>query len=228
MKTRLSLLVPLLALAGCRAENNASVYMAAICAPPDDASNCTFAATCTAQYIGDNFVDLQRTNFLWTFIEVHNQTPNNDGLANSRTNTNDAFVQEYEIEYEGLPVPTATGSIPGSARVPADGTAVISVRPVPESTGNALRASIAGPDGIFGTADDLLQGAAVAEGIAKVRLKGVYADTTSFKTGIFQIPFRVCSGCVGPDVTCASVTDIRVHCPDNYGQAPISSACTAP
>ena len=49
MKTRLALFLPLVALAACTADNNASVKVAGICLPPTDATNCgTCGYSCAA------------------------------------------------------------------------------------------------------------------------------------------------------------------------------------
>ncbi|MFL5444667.1 MAG: LEA type 2 family protein [Myxococcales bacterium] len=212
MKTRLATLLPLLALAAC-ADNNASVHLAAICAPPDDASACEFNATCEAQYIGFTQLDVALANKLWLLVQVDNQTPNNSKGDAFRTNTNDAFVQEYEIEYPGTGFPTARGPIPGSARVPAAGSAVISLPAVDEAT--TTRVANALP----------LVGSQI-DGVAQVKLRGVYADTTSFVTGVFEIPIRACRGCL-PVLGCPTLGDVLVFCPQD-GQTPASASCVTP
>jgi hypothetical protein len=210
MKTRLALLLPLLALAGCRVDNNGSVYLAAICAPADE--TCSFRAACDAQFIGMNAVDVATTNIHWLMVEVHNQLPDNAAEDTNRTNTNDAFVQEYEVEYEGVALPTARGPVPGSAHVPANGTAVISVLPIDEVTGNALGTIV----GVAGATLDI---------VAKVRLKGVYGDTTKFETGLFEVPIRVCRGCIGA-IACTA-PEVAAYCPQ-AGQVPSAAACVTP
>jgi hypothetical protein len=212
MKTRLATLaLAALALAGC-ADNNASLRIAAICAPPD-AEVCAFSSTCDAQYIGFNKLDVANANKLWLFVQVDNQTPNNSKGDAFRTNTNDAFVQEYEIEYPGTGLPTARGPIPGSSLVPAAGSAVISLPAVDEATtllvANALPAA-----------------GSQLDGVAEVKLRGVYADTTSFVTGVFEIPIRACRGCLAFG-GCPTLGDFAVFCPQP-GQAPASFSCVAP
>jgi hypothetical protein len=209
MKTRRSLLLALLSLAAC-ADNNASVRVTALCLPPEDPTTCTFSSTCDAQYIGQTIIDVGATNHLWTIVQVDNLLPNNGNTDTFRTNTNDAFVQEYEVEYSGLPFPTATGSVLGSATVPAGGSTVISVLAVNEATAATLTV----PAGSY------------ADLVAKLRLKGVYADTTKFETGDFQIPVRVCNGCIG-SLTC-TLPDVPAYCPPNPGQMPASAKCVTP
>jgi hypothetical protein len=226
MQTRLALLLPLLALAACTADNNASVKVSAICAPPDDPTNCVFQSTCDAQTLDRNVLDVALTpaqggNRLWMFVQVDNQLPANGNAGDFRSNTNDAYAQEIEVEYPGTGLPTATAPILGSAVVPADGAAVISVTPIPESIGNILQ-----------TAGVVPAGASI-EGFAKMRLKGVLGDTTKFETGAFQIPIRVCRGCllptiVFPTLTCAA-GDVPLSCPPNsFAQTPASSKCVTP
>lgn len=200
MKPRAALLLPLAALA-C-AQNNASVRIAAICAPPTDPSACTFTATCSAQYIGTNVIDVAVTGVLALEVQVDNQLPNNANAGLNRTNTNDAFVQWYEIEYD-YTLPKSTGYVLGSGLVPANGSAVISVLAIPQSAG----VTAATPQGYV---------------LAKMRLHGVLADTTSFETGVFEIPIRICAGCIGV-LTCTAPA-VPTYCPA-AGQAPASAKC---
>jgi hypothetical protein len=214
MRTRIALVLPLLALAAC-AKNNGSVFVTAVCSPSTD---CKFGATCDAQYIGYVSLDVAVTNTLWTFLEVHNQLADNSSADLRRVNTNDAFIQEYEIDYGGA-VPGAQGTVVGSAQVPSNGTAVISVLPIPEATGNLLASAVA---------------SGVLDIVAQVRLKGVYGDTTEFKTGNFSIPIRVCNGCTGAGdawsphnaATCTA-PQIPAFCPQ-AGQLPAAAGCAAP
>ena len=211
MKTRASLLLPLLTLASC-ADNNASVRIAALCAPPTDPAVCAYGATCDAQWIGDAKMDVGVTNRYVAVVQVDNLLPNNANASTFKTNTNDAYVQEYEVEYEGGLLPTSTGTVLGSAHVPAGGSAVISVLAVNESVGNVLAAG-----GIpAGSQVDV---------VAKLRLKGVLADTSAFETGFFNLPIRVCNGCVGT-VTCTAPA-VKVACPAD-GQTPGGGVCATP
>jgi hypothetical protein len=219
MKTRLALLLPLLGLAACKVDNNASVRLAMICAPPEDAATCTFAETCEAEYIGQNFIEVTATNFLWTFVQVDNQRPDTTSEDTFRTNTSTAFVQRYDVEYVGLAMPAVKGApILGSATVPSNGSAVISILPIPESVGDFLLSDPATP----------LPVGAFRDLVAKVRLRGVYGDTEEFETGEYEIPIRVCNGCPVGFPACTTATDVRFFCPFNPGQAPISTECAPP
>jgi hypothetical protein len=223
MKARLATLaLPLLALAGC-VDNNASVRIDSICLPPEQSDKCTFSSTCSAQFIGMTVLDLDQSSArtLWLFVQIDNQLPSNENAGLNRTNTNDAFVQEYEIAYPGTGLPTARGPIPGSAIVPANGNAVISLPAIDGATGQLIT--------------NALGAGAQVDGIAEVKLHGVYADTTKFVTGVFKVPLRVCRGCLGAIVNdiqgqvaaCSNATDARFFCPQG-GQSPASTKCVAP
>lgn len=205
MKTRLTSLAPLVALAvafsGCAEDNDASITMRAICMPTDD---CTFSSTCDAQYIGYPTVDVAVTQSLWLFLEVANQLPNNADAALFRSNTNDAQITEAVIEYERVALPrVAVGS---AFLVPANGSAVISVQVIPESLG----------------AGAVLAGAAPVEAIANVRLRGRYVHGDDFETGEFPVAIRICSGCLG--LQCGGAT-----CPpQSEGQLPLTCREEAP
>jgi hypothetical protein len=213
MKTRALFLVPLLALLAC-AKTNAPIEVVAICAPPDDPKVCTFSDECDAQYIGWTVIDLDETNYLWTMIQVNNQAANNGNTDIGRVNTADAWVQEARIEYRGANVADSRYPILGTASVPADGSAVISVLAVSEAVGTEFATQVPA----LGTLDV----------VGTLRLRGVYADTTEFETGDFEIPIRVCRGCVGALAGCADPTEVVFTCPPNPGQMPARTACAAP
>jgi hypothetical protein len=203
MKTRaLAVLVPLLALAGCTADNNVSIQVAALCAPPED--SCTFDATCDAQFLGVNALDLAQTDFFWAFVEVHNQMLNNADESVGRLNGHDAYVDEYSVEYDvrgGTALPSITRKVDaGPAFVPAEGTAVVSVVPIPPEVGAHL---VAG-----------------SQVVARVRLRGFLADQSDWETAEYPIPVEICSGCILPPVCAGSL----FACPQG-GQSPASYIC---
>jgi hypothetical protein len=214
MKTRALFLVPLLALLGCAAKTNAPIEVVALCAPPDDPKVCSFADECDAQYIGWSAIDLDETNFLWAIIQVNNQAANNGNTDIGRVNTADAWVQEARVEFSGANVSESRYPILGTAYVPADGSSVISVLAISE----AVAAEFAALVPPLGTIDV----------VGTLRLRGVYADTTEFETGDFEIPIRVCRGCVGALVGCPEAGDVVFTCPPNPGQLPARTACAAP
>lgn len=213
MKTRLAALLTVLALTACKADNNASVRIDGMCAPPTSAKPCTFAATCGAFYLGDVAIDASLTNRLWLAVQVSNLQPANGDAGTNRTNTNDASVREYEVEFPGLG--TVTAPLPGGGHVPAAGTAVLAIPVVNE----AITAG-----GVFPTAG-------YTDFVTKVRLKGVFADTTSFTTGDFQVTVRGCNGggCGSQRLTCdAAAGEVLFTCPGDAGQLPIVMTCAKP
>jgi hypothetical protein len=216
MKTRALFLVPLLALLAC-AKTNAPIEVVAICLPPDDAEACEFADTCDAQSIGLSAMDTSVTDVLWLIIEVHNQTLNNANGDIGRVNTQDAFVHEARVTFDGAAVSESRFPILGSAHVPADGSAVISVLGIDEAVGAEFISLLPA----FGDKVDV---------VGHMRLRGVYADTTTFETGDFDVPIRVCNGCIGAflSVPCPTLGDFRSICPRNDGQMPLSTSCSAP
>ena len=192
---------------GC-ADNMTSVQIAAICAPPDDAAICTFASTCDAQFIGITAIDTVQTNTLWLIVQVNNQTTNNADSNTSRTNSHDAYVEEVDVEYEApFAIPDARQRI-GPFVVPAAGSAVISMFPIPPAAGDIIDAQLVG---------------STAVGIvAKTKLKGHYQDQTPFETAALEVAVDVCEGCFDPN-PCTTGLPVA-FCP-NFGQSPASVEC---
>lgn len=198
MKTRLAALALALAGAACTGDNNASIQVQQICAPTED---CTFAATCDMQYIGVVTMDTALTDQLWLFLQVNNHLADDADEQRGKLNTNDAYVEEYEVEYEGLAAPDVSGRL--QTLVPAGGSAVVSVFPIPSTVGAMI--------------------ATTGDVIAKLRLKGKYADESSFETAQIDIPIRICSGCTAVPV-CESGAAAGL-CPPNPGQLPVAASC---
>lgn len=200
--------VALAAAAGSCSVTAPSVAFSAVCAPPD-ATSCTFAATCDAQYIGQVTMDVGVTNQLWLAVEVHNQAADNSDPAVGRPNTQDAYLQEIDVSYQGSVAIPSTESLV-QQRVPANGTAVVSIFPVPASAG--VTSASLGAGGAFVI-------------LAKVKGRGVFGDGSSFQTPVYEIPFLMCNGCLGP-ATCADPTQVVTSlCPPNDGQLPLTAAC---
>jgi hypothetical protein len=203
MKIRaLAVLVPLLALSACTEDNNVSIQVARLCAPPDD--GCSFQSTCDAQYIGVNVLDLSVTDAFWSFIEVHNQIENNEDVSAGRPNTHDAHVEEYEVEYSvtgGTALPSVRRRIEaGPTFIEAEGSAVVSVFPIPPEIAALL-----------------VPGSQV---VARVRLHGFLDDQSDWETAEFPIPIETCSGCLGVPVCAGTLS----ACPQ-LGQSPASITC---
>jgi hypothetical protein len=211
MKTlKPALLGTALLLAGGCVDDKPVVELFGICAMPG-ADDCTFGGECDAFYIGDIVTDLAAANRLWLVIEVHNQLLPNDDPDIGRVNTHDAFVQEVRVEFDGLPLDETSHRLQNV--VPAAGSTVISVFPLTEET-------VAQLVGVVGSVNI----------VAKVRLRGVFGDASEFETEPFEIPVRVCTGCLGVPGGCATAGDFVVSCPPvNQGsQLPVTYACVSP
>jgi hypothetical protein len=210
MDRRLLLLAVALAAAASSCTVKApTVAFTTICAPPDGGS-CTFSDTCDAQYIGPSVMDVSVTSQLWLAVEVHNQAVDNTDETIGRGNTQDAYLQKIDVSYSGAVAIPAT-STPMQQRVPAGGTAVLSIFPVPASAGLTNTSVLAGSSAVV---------------IAKVKGKGIFGDDTSFETPVYEIPVTICNGCLGP-MTCPDPTQTVVAlCPPNDGQLPTGApAC---
>jgi len=187
-----------------------SVALTTVCAAPSDASACTYAGTCAAQYIGTIAVDASRDNQLFLAIEAANQLPKNGDTTAGRASTAEAYIQEVRITYAGpLALPAATHRL--IQKVPANGTAVVAF-PVMDVIGLAT----------------LPAGVTSAVVIAKVTAKGVFGDGGSFETPEYEIPVVVCDDCIGD--ACPGGVPPLAACPDGTttarrAQAPNSYVC---
>jgi hypothetical protein len=200
-------LLPLAFLGAACSAKPPTVAFNQVCAPPD-ATNCTFSATCDAQYIGPPTVDLGVTNLLWLTVEVHNQASDNTDEVIGRVNTQDAFLQEIDVSYSGGSLAIGDASTRVQQTVPANGTAVISIYPIPTSAG-------LGPGSLgAGTSTTV---------IAKVKGKGIFGDGSSFETPDWEVPVTLCNGCLGA-IACAAGQTLSL-CPPNNGQAPLTFTC---
>jgi hypothetical protein len=199
MRTRSILLVALVALVSGCVENGGTLQWASICAPPSDASSCTFSSTCDAQYIGEYVLDAPGE--LWLTVQVNNQRANNADPAYGQVNTADAYIEQYEVTFDGpLAVPTAIKNV--EYMVPANGTAVVSVF-VPVSVTPAAATTI----------------------FAHVMARGKYVDQSTFETASFSIPILICSGCVGVPACPVATPSLTATCPPTVAQVPLSYKC---
>jgi hypothetical protein len=189
MKTRALLLaLPLLALS-CR-DNGASVQIQDICYP---AESCQFGNSCDRVLLGNPVVDISYgTSFLGLFIQVENQTRDNEDSDTYRTNTNDAHIDEIVVEYEGAAIPAQTRFT--NQRVPANSTQVVAVAAVPGAYDLVLVPS--------------------TEVLALIRMRGYFDNGSRFETAEFPVAVDVCDGCVVP---CEAG---KFVCGDNDGQYP--------
>jgi hypothetical protein len=212
-------------LAGCQEDNNVSVQVFSTCSLPD--GQCSFSSTCDAQYIGLLEMDYSVTDFYWAFVEVHNQTLANEDESVGRGNTKDAYLTEYEIRYEaeGFSIPTASGRLTAAPQVvPAEGTSVVSVFPIPPEVGASFTATQIPPATLPIGRDDYRLVTAF------VTLKGNFADQTDFETAEYPMPVLVCNGCLGVFDCDVATTGIQAPntCPPTLGQVPLIQECPDP
>lgn len=195
------------AAAGCTV-TAPTVSFSAICSMPD-AATCTFGDTCNAQILFPAEIDLSVTSQLFLGMEAHNQARDNSDPASGRINTRDAYVQEIQITYAGGALAIPSVSVRMQQRIPANGTAVLGILPIPASAG--LTAASLGA----GTSTQV---------IATVKGKGIFGDGSSFETPDFDVPVSICNGCLGPLPPCADPAQTLFVCPQD-GQRPVTFAC---
>jgi hypothetical protein len=216
MKIRnLAAIVAAAGLSACAAEfNGVSIY--AMCAPPtpDADGACLYPATCDAVFAGTPVLDVATAQLDFRMpVEIQNVLENNASTADGRINTNDAFIQSFEMTYTGASV--ASWTVPAAVTVPAAGSAGALLRLIPTQYFTAL----------------LPPGAASATVLVNVRAHGVFTSQNGFTSAWFQVPVAVCSGCLSGD-PCAAGTVFTASCPSaapgatSPGQT-AASLCTA-
>jgi hypothetical protein len=181
MKTRAFLLaLPLLALglSGCVVGNNASLQIQGVCVPE---AGCAFSATCGSFIVANPTLDTSVTKYMTLFFQVENQLKDNAGADVFRLNTNAATIEEAHVEYSGVLGGSVTFGV--NAQVPASSTTVVGVDVIPGSVG-----------AVFGSPGAPPAYPLFSEAIAKLKLRGHYADGSSFETGEFLITIDVTSG----------------------------------
>ena len=227
MKTRLAPIAVALALgaAGCTTENMGSEQVFAICGIPDDA--CTFQGECGATHIGDVILDIAQQDHLWLPLQLNNQRVPTTDAETGRTDTADAYLQTYDSEYSvvAVPAPGTPSAVvaPGTSglvvgTVPSAGSSVAAVQPITPALGAALVPQVPVSTPTSPKYVDV---------VSHFRLKGVYGDGSSFTTARFDIPVRICKGCL--PVICPSTTLASSCPPDAPGQVPGRvDACVTP
>jgi hypothetical protein len=172
---RLALLLPLLALAACR-ENDASIQIQDICVPP---SGCSFSDKCDATVVVNPELDPAVATQMILFFQVENQLANNSQKDTYRLNTNDAYLEHYQVAYSGA-LSGTTPWLSATGVVPANGTAVTGLMVVPPTALATLTSAVAWPD--------------IAPATAKVKLRGHYRDGTEFETAEYPVNIDIASG----------------------------------
>lgn len=217
MKTRtLAAVLLALGLSACSSEFS-PVAIFSICAPPTpDTSNgsCTYPATCTNTLAGTPVLDVSNATVDFRLpVELQNSLKDNSSSLDGRINTNDAFMQSWEMTYSGADLPS--WSVAGAVTVPAEGSGSAVLRLIPSSYFSSI----------------LPAGAATLSLIVKVRGHGVLTSQDSFTTAWFQVPVEVCAGCLTAR-SCPAGT-ILAACPPaapgalNPGQT-ASATCLTP
>jgi hypothetical protein len=218
MKTRAIVLA--LAAAGlisCRVNNNVSIEPFGVCAPQDDATKCVGSGKCDAWLTGQAHfypvlgfksltpVPTPISNELVFFMEFKNQLPDNTDLSAGRPNTNDAYIEQYELSFAGggFTIPDVTISTTAPP-VPAGGTATPFVTFIPAETSQIISLQMAG--------------AGLTEVLVDVNVKalGHYANGSKFETGGFKLPVIVHAGIFG-GFGCPQGEVLVAVCP-NIGQ----------
>jgi hypothetical protein len=213
MKRRL--LVPVLAgvvaaMVGCIRSNRESVQLSALCFPPtpDANGNCIFSAGKCDSVLADGHlsVDLVASGGTLEYpIQVDNERVDNSDPATGRTNTNNAFIERFEMQYEAPGFPVVSTSVNQAATVPVAGSTVVVVTLIPVTAGAVIAGNLpAGP----------------TEGIIKVKAHGRYGDDTEFDTADYSVPVAVSVGVFGP-TTCPAPKILVGICPQN-GQTSVA------
>lgn len=208
MKTRFLALAAVALLASC-ANESYPVALHAICSPPEPESGggCLYDATCPATLAGTAYLDASPAshpfpNDFELPIQINNGMPNNADATTGRTNTNDAFIQAIDLEFHGVGL--APVSLPVSFTIPAAGSTSPVLSLVPYAYFPALQASVGG-------------GGAFLEIVVSVRGRGITGAQLKFTTPWFQVPVRVCDGCIDPANLCATGKTLTGLCP-GFGQ----------
>lgn len=222
MKTATRLLVLLaLATAGC-VDYKVPVNFANVCAAPDDAQACAFAATCDAVLASARPVVITQragsigggVNALFLPLQLDNQMADNGNVESGQVNTHDAIIESYDFTYEGQFPATKVTNYFANGRVPAEGSTVVVVPVIPQAS--------------LAEIQTLMAAAAVTEAsvVVTVVAKGKLLDNSDWKTGEYRIAVDVIDAvCADPQLQCKP-TDVVYQCP-NFCQTS-SVKCVAP
>jgi hypothetical protein len=196
MKTRtLATSVLALLLSSCAAEYSA-VGIQAICAPPAPETNgsCIYPATCGATFAGTPLLDATTAALPFRLpFQFNNLLANNADPAAGRVNTNDAFIQSFEMTYAGAPL--SPWNVSQAITVPAAGSSGGLVQLIPTSYFAGLIPAAGSQTSI----------------VVSVRAHGILGSQDSFTTAWFQVPVTVCAGCLNLSVCTAP--NVVASCP---------------
>ena len=184
--------------AACSAQYS-SVFVADACTPPTPDSTtgaCVYSATCDSVLASQPRLDASvATGDFRLPLEIDNSLADNSSAPNGTVNTNDAFVQSFEMQYSAG-VALSPSTVAATFRVPTTGSATYVVPLIPATDFPALAAAA---------------GSGTLDVIVNVRAKGILASQSSFTTAWFQVPVRVCNYCL--QSVCPVGTTFTASCP---------------
>jgi hypothetical protein len=186
-----------LGLSACSAEFSPVGVFAICSAPVPDTTNgsCLYPATCDTVFGGTPVLDVTTAQLDFRLpVQINNTLTDNSSTTNGRINTNDAYIQSFEMTYAGAPLQPWT--IAASITVPTAGSSGAVLRLIPVEYFPAL----------------VPPGASTLSVLVNVRAHGVLASQSSFTTAWFQVPVSVCAGCLASSFTCATGA-VLVSCP---------------
>lgn len=202
-----------LALSGCAVEFS-GVSIAGVCSPPTPDANtaaCVYPSTCDAFYAGTPLLDAGASGQSLDFrlpVEIDNQLPNNADPANGRVNTNDAQIDNFEVAYEGVSLPT--WNVPATVTVKAAGTAGALLRLIPVQAFPTIVPPVA----------------TTRQMVVSVRAQGKLGSQDSFTTAWVRIPVEVCNGCLATVQWCPSGKAFSGACPSAVASGPVQLPST--
>jgi len=214
MKTRtLAAAALALGLSACAAEFS-PVGIFAICSPPDpDATtgSCLYPATCDTVFAGTPVLDAQVAQVDFRLpVQIDNSMTDNANAVDGRINTNDAYIQSFEMTYSGAALPP--WSVGAAITVPTAGSSGAVLRLIPVAYFPTLAPA----------------GSATTTVVVNVRGHGHLDSQDSFTTAWFQVPVEVCSGCRAFSFACTAPA-VLVTCPSAFrpGDQPGQTATPA-
>jgi hypothetical protein len=202
-----------LGLSACSAEFS-PVGIFEICSPPspDTTSGaCVYPATCDAGMAGTPVLDVATAKLDFRLpVQIDNSLTDNSSVADGRINTNDAYIQSFEMTYTGAALDP--WNVSAAITVPTAGSSGALLRLIPIAYFPAL----APP------------GSAITNIVVNVRGHGVLASQSSFTTAWFKVPVAVCSGCLAASFTCTPPA-LVASCPSSatFGTTPGQTAALA-
>jgi hypothetical protein len=162
------------------------VSIFAICAPPvpdTTTGACLYPATCDAVLVGTPILDVTTAQLDFRLpVQINSSLLNNSGGGS--INTNDAFIQSFEMNYSGASL--ASWSVGAAITVPTAGSSSAVLRLIPVAYFPALAPT----------------GSASRSIVVNVRAHGVLATQNPFTPAWFSVPVAVCSGCLASYFTC--------------------------